>query len=520
MEQHDVPRWRRYLRFWGPDPDADMRDEFDFHIRERTEDLIARGVDPRQAREEAIRGFGDIERVKATCLDLARERQVAMKRQEQLAVFGQDVVYALRQMRSQALLTFAALLTLAVGIGATTSIFSVVNAVLLRPLPYTDRDRIVILWETYREFQQGRASAAHLRDWTEQSKMLERTAAWLSQNYNLTGSGEPERVVGARVTPDWFNVLHMPPAAGRYFLPGEEALGTRVVVLSHGLWQTRFAGDPGIVGREISLNGESFTVIGVTPASFTVTEYDEQLWTTLQIPPEEQNNYGSHGLFVIAKLKPGVTRDLAQADLERVTEDIRRRVPEAMENRGVNVTRYADTLLGDYRMQLLVLLGAVLSVLLIACGNVASLLLARATTRRKELAIRAALGGARTRLIRQLLTESLVLAGIGGTMGVLLAALGTRLLVASAPPGVPRITEAGLQGNVLLFAVAATVLCGLLFGLAPALRATRGDLQTTLREGGRLSRGGGARDRLRSVLVVGEIAVALILLVGAGLFIR
>jgi predicted permease len=407
-----------------------------------------------------------------------------------------------------------------VGIGATTSIFSVVNAVLLRPLPYTDSERIVIVWETLGDIQQGRASPGHLRDWTEQSSTLESTAAWGSRNYNLTGAGEPERLIGAAVSPAWFEVLNMPPAAGRYFQPGEAAPGTRVAVLSHGLWQTRFGGDRSVVGRSIQLNGEPFTVIGVAAAGYTLTEFDEQLWTTLQIPPAEQENYGSHGLFVIGKLKPGVTRDMAQADLARVTEGIRQRHPEAMVDRSVNVTRYADTLIGDYRTQLLVLLGAVLFVLLLACGNVASLLLARATTRRKELAIRAALGGGRPRLIRQLLTESVVLAGSGGALGVLFAWFGVRTLVTAAPRGVPRLAEAGLQTDVLLFALGATLLCGLLFGLAPAVRATRTDLQKELREGGKTSRGSGARDRLRSVLVVGEIAVALVLVVGAGLFIR
>ena len=520
MSRREAPLWRRYARLWGADPEADLEEEFAFHVRERTEELIAGGMDPRRAREEAVRGFGDIDRVKATCLGLAKERQAAMRKQEQLNVLWQDVVYAFRQMRAQPLLTFAALLTLAVGIGATTSIFSVVNAVLLRPLPYTDSERVVILWETVGEAQQGRASPAHFRDWTEQSSTLEKTAAWVSRNYNLTGAGEPERLNGAAVSPTWFDVLHMPPAAGRYFLAGEDAPGTRVAVLGHELWQTRFGGDRGILGQSIQLNGEPFTVVGVAAAGYRLTEFDEQLWTTLQIPPDEQENYGSHGLFVIAKLKPGVTRDMAQADVARVTEGIRQRHPREMTERGVNVMRFADTLLGGYRTQLLVLLGAVLFVLLIACGNVASLLLARATTRRKELAIRAALGGGRFRLIRQLLTESVVLAGSGGALGVLFAWFGVRSLVTAAPRGVPRLHEAGLQGGVLLFALGATLLCGLLFGLAPAFRATRTELQSDLREGGRTAHGSGARDRLRSVLVVGEIAVALVLVVGAGLFIR
>ena len=513
----EPPRRRRSLRFWGPDPAADVDEEFGFHLQERIDELVARGMDERVAREEALRGFGDMARVKTTCRELAREKETAMRRHEWLDAVRQDLLFALRQMRSYRSLTLAAVLTLALGVGGTTAIFSVVHSVLLRPLPYANADRLVMVWETYRGFPQGRASPGHFHDWKEQSRVLETAGTWSARTYNLTSDGEPERVQGAQVTPSFFAAQYMRPALGRYFGPDQG--DARVVVLSYGFWQQRFAGDSGIVGRDITLNGQQFTVVGVTPAAYTLTEFDERLWTPMGFTPQDRANYDDHGLQVIGKLKPGVTLAQAQADLARVTEDIRRRAPRAMTSRGVNVESFVDTLVGGYRTQLWVLLGAVGFVLLIACTNVASLLLARATARRKELAIRGALGGARTRLVRQLLTESLALALVGGAAGVLVAHYGVLFLVRMGPPGLPRLQEAGLQLPVLGFALGATLLSGLLFGLAPALRATRPDLQAVLRDGGRSSRGG-ARDRLRALLVTGEMAVALVLLVSAGLLVR
>ena len=512
----DAPRWRRYLRFWRSNVKADVDDELQFHVMERTDDLVARGMDARFARHEALRGFGDLETVRETCRDIAEHQESDMRRSEQLGLLKQDTIYALRLMRAKPSFTVAIVLTLALGIGATTAIFSVVNAVLLRPLPYADADRIVMVWERVNDGN-GRASVGHFHDWREQTRSFASMAAFQNRTFNLT-DGEPERLQGARVTPSFFQVAYIRPVLGRYFLP-DETEASRVTVLSHSLWQTRFGGDSAIVGKPITLNGQAHTVVGVTPATYTLTTLDERLWVPLSFPADERANYGAHFLTVFGKLNPAATLEQARRELEQVTEDIRRRQPNQMQNRGVNAERFTESLVGDYDTQLWVLLGAVTFVLLIGCGNVASLLLARATSRRKEIAIRGALGGGRARLVRQLLTESLILALVGGVAGVFVASLGIRFLKGMGPAWVPRLGEAGLQFDVLAFAIGATVVSGVLFGLAPALRATRVDLQSELREGGRGSRAV-VRDRTRAALIVTEIAAALVLLVSAGLFVR
>jgi len=511
-----TPQWRRYLRFWRPDVRADVDDEFAFHMQERVDDLMARGMDENAARQEALRLFGDMTGARRECVEEALQLETEMRRLEVLDVLKQDAVYALRLMRAHPTFTAAIMLTLALGIGATTAVFSVVNAVLLRPLPYRDADRIVLLAETFRGGR-GSASGGHFNDWTTQSRSLETTSIWQPRTINLT-EGEPERLRAARVTPSFFNVLYVRPALGRYFLPEENA-DSRVTVLSHPLWVTRFSADSSILGRQVRLSGEPHTVVGVAPASFTMTEFDERLWTPFAIAAAQTTNYGAHMFTVFGKLKAGATIEQAQADLATITEGIRQLVPDEMNERGVQVVAYRELLVDTIDTQLWVLLGAVTFVLLIGCGNVISLLLARATSRRKEIAIRGALGGVRARLVRQLLTESLLMAIAGGLAGMVVATLGIRFLVGLGPGGVPRLDDAGLSWEVLGFATAATLLCGIVFGLVPAFRATRVDLQSELRDGGRGSRGV-IRDRVRGTLIVAEVAVALVLLVSAGLLLR
>ena len=510
------PKWRRYLRFWRADVRADVDDELAFHMQERVDDLVATGLDRNVAQQEAMRLFGDMPRVKDECIEEALKLETEMRRLETLDVLKQDAIYALRLMRAHPTFTGAIMLTLALGIGATTAVFSIVNAVLLRPLPYRDADRIVLIAETFRGGR-GSASGGHVTDWTNQSRTVEKTSIWQSRTINLT-EGEPERLRAARVTPSFFDVLYVRPALGRYFLP-EENSDSRVTVLSHPLWVARFNADSSIIGRQVRLGGEPHTVVGVAPANITMTEFDERLWTPFAITTEQASNYGAHMYTVFGKLKPGATIEQAQADLATITEGIRQRAPDEMNERGVQVVSYGSLLVDGWDTQLWVLLGAVTFVLLIGCVNVISLLLARATSRRKEIAIRGALGGARARLVRQLLTESLLLATAGGLAGIIVANVGIRFFVGMGPAGVPRLDEAGLNWQVLGFAITATLLCGVVFGLVPAFRATRVDLQTELRDGGRGSRGV-IRDRVRGTLIVAEMAVALVLLVSAGLLLR
>ena len=514
-----MPLWRRYLRFWGSDPGADVDDEFAFHVETRVDELIAQGLTPKDARDEALRGFGNIQQVKVICRTLAEEREKAMRRTQWWADWRHDLRCAVRQLIVSPLLTAVLMVTIAVGIGATVAIFSVLNAVLLRPLPWADSDRLVFVYETWREFRQGSASVGHFHDWTEQGDVFEQTAALTRATFNLS-DGEPERVSGARVTPGYFRALQIQPVLGSYFSEADVARDGRLVVLGDGLWRRRFGGDPSLIGRTIRLNGQTHTVVGIAPPENNMTQLAPQLFAPLVFSPQQRANYGAHSFTVLGKLKAGVSRNAAQADMERVTRGIAEREPKNMEGRGVNVRSYSDVMFGDFRTPAYIMLASVICVLLIGCVNVANLLLARATTRRREIAIRSAIGGGRWRIVRQLLTESVMLALVGGAAGVGLAYFGIRLLVDFGPRNVPRLQDAGLQTEVLLFALGITLLTGLAFGLAPALRAARANMLTPLREGSRSALRGAGRDRLRGVLVVGEIAVAVVLLVSAGLFIR
>jgi predicted permease len=504
---------------WKASVDEEVDDELAFHIEMRTRALIAQGVPPDAARADAVARFGDLDRVNRTCREIGKRRDRSMSNAEFLSELRQDIGYALRQVRKRPGFTAIAALTLALGIGATTAIFSAVHAVVLRPFPYVDPQRVVLVEDLWRD-QPGDVSAGNFNDYRKRSTAFAAMSAIQYSSFNLSAGERPERVIGARVSHGFFEVFDAAPLRGRVFLPEDDTPGREnVVVLSHRLWRDRFGGDSTLVGKPLQMNGRTYTVVGIMPADFDFTSDSEVLWVPIAFTPERLAEHDEHYLTVYGLLASEATLEQAQTQLQRIAADLRKEFPQTNSESGVRIRPFVDTVIGDYRSRLYILLGAVAFVLLIACSNVANLLLARGASRSKEIAIRTALGAGKARIVRQLLTESLMLALIGGALGVLLAHYAIELLIAGAPAGIPRLDQARLDGPVLAFAMVIACASALIFGLAPALRSARPDLQSTLKEGGRTD-SGAPRDRMRSGLVVAEVALALMLLVGAGLLIR
>jgi putative ABC transport system permease protein len=435
----------------------------------------------------------------------------------------QDLRYGARMLLKKPGFTLIAIGAIALGIGANTAIFSVVNAVLLRPLPYEESERLVVLYET--NPQQGRdemdVSYPNFVDWQAQSQSFEQMAAHLSGGMVLTGKDEPAGVDVAAVSADFFSMLRVKPLRGRAFLPEEDKVGgAPVVIVSHALWQSRFGGDEGLIGRQIMLDRKSRTVIGVMPPNFAFPPGDQtEVWLALGAWADQMQNRAVHRLTAIGRLKPDVTLRQAQTELATIANRIQQQNPAADPGHGVNVISGYESLTKNARPALLTLLVAVGFLLLIACANVANLLLARAETRQKEIAIRTSLGATRWRIARQLLTESLILAVAGGAAGLLLAAWGVDALAGSLPEDFPRAKEIGIDRVVLGFTGALSVLTGLIFGIIPALARAKPPLNETLKEGGRTNAAFG-RGRVRGALIVSEVALSLALLVGAGLLIK
>src|SRR5499426_2394466 len=437
----------------------------------------------------------------------------------------QDLRYGARILLKKHGFTLIAVFTLALGIGANTAIFSVVNSVLLRPLPYPNPERLMTIWEDHRA-RNGPVnewtSPTGFEDWRDQAKSFDHVVALQDWQPTLTGQGDPEQLFGAQVSHDTFAALGVTPALGRSFRPEEDQRGVEsVVIISHGLWRRRFGADPSLVGKKISLNGESRVVIGVMPAGFKFPIIaGADIWRPIQPALNPGCRRGCITVRVMARLKPGAAEAQARAELNSTAARVEQQFPDTNTKVGATLVPLREFLVGPVKTQMMALLVAVGFVLLIACANVANLLLARSAAREKEIAIRASLGAGRWRIARQLLSESLLLASVGGAAGLLLAYWLVDLLVSFSPQGTPRLDEIGMDRRVLGYTIGVTVLTGLLFGSAPVLQLFKADLNQSLRDGGKGLQGARSGRRVLSALVVAETALALTLLVGAGLLIR
>jgi len=505
-----LPDWRKTRQ------QAELNEEIQSHLRMATNDRVDRGESAPRAQQAARREFGNVALVQQVTRDQWGTRS--------LEEFLQDLRYAARMLRKNPGFTLIAVLTIALGIGANTALFSVVNGVLLNPLPYPHPEQLVTLHESKPNFDRGSISYPNFRDWQKNNRTFASMAIARGYGFSLTGLGDAEQIRARFISSDFFPLLGVNPVLGRNFSPGEDEIGAApIAMISAGLWKRKFASSPSALGKTLTLDGKDYTIVGVTPQNFDLFLTSSNLadvfvpigqWSNPLLP----NRGAGLGIHGVGRLKPGISIEQARADMDRVTSNLAAAYPEADKGIGASFVPIRQDLLGDVQPILLVLLGAVAFVLSIACVNVANLLLARSTARTREFAIRAALGAGKRRLIAQILTESVLLALAGGGLGLLLAHWGTQAALGALPAELPRSAEIQLDSHVLLFTLAISLLAGILFGLAPALKTAHVRLNDTLKESGRGT--SGTRLRTQSVFVVVEMALALVLLAGAGLMVR
>jgi len=522
-----VPVWRRYLRLRGRDVRADVADELEFHIAMIAERLIEEGVAPDRARARAREAFGDFERARALCEGIGAEQARRHEWGELLDSVAKDVRFAFRSLRRAPGFAATIVITLALGIGASTAIFSIVRGVLLRPLPFAEPDRLVRVWEVSpRGDDHNVVSMGNYVSWRERARSFSAIGAHSAPfGVTLVEAGEPTRITTVDVTPSVMQVLGARAALGRTFVPDDDRSDGQAVVLSHALWVRRFGADAGIVGRQLMINDAPYTVLGVMPAAFEFPSAGVDIWRPVTVGRIDADERRSHNWYVVARLAPVENLGAANAEMRAIAGALAREFPQYMKGFGTNVVSMADDAVASVRSLLLILLAGATLLLIVACANIANLLLARAVGRRREIAVRGALGAGRARLARQLLTESVVTACVGGLLGVAMAVLLTRALTMIAPDDIPRLSAVRVDGVVLVYALSTTLASGLLFGLAPVVRMLRRgpgrgeSLHLALRAAG--DRGGSGRQAgVRSILLVGELAVSLILLSGAGLLLR
>src|SRR5579864_5567578 len=500
--------WRRKQR--------EMSEEIDSHLRMAAREREERGEDPRQAEQSARREFGNAGVVREVARDQRGWRW--------LESLFQDVRYAARTLRNSPGFTVIAMLTLALGIGANTALFSIVNGVLLNPLPFSEPNRLVSMDASKPNFPDGSISYPNFLDWHRLNHSFSFFAVSRSTGYLLTGMGAADELDAVVVTSDFFPMLGIKPVLGRWFTPAEDEIGaSNVVAISTDLWRKKFDSAPDVIGKGITLDGKGYTIVGVFPGHFDLPMryfHSVDIYAPLGEFGNPALNVRPAGLGIhgIARLKPGVTIEQARADMQQVTDYLAKVYPDSDKGTGATLTPLKERLVGKVRAFLLLLLGAVALVLLIACVNIANLLLARGTGRTREIAVRSALGAGTSRLVRQMLTESMLLAVLGGALGLALASVGTQAALAALPATLPGASEVGIDARVLWFSALLSLCAGILFGLIPAIRTARRSTYDTLKDGARGAVG--SRHRTQAVLVTVQVALALVLLTGAGLVIR